>query len=138
MVSPRLRQRPGVGERKQTRDPLAALAKSQRLSPLRRINIFHIIRTPHRKLYLLSFIIFKRNKIRTCVVCLPCAHQKPCLIKCYRHPQPTCYLHLSSHTGPSGTFIPRAYDYFSKTSQTQKPVHGDYPHLSLKKSNRGT
>jgi hypothetical protein len=90
--------------------------------------------------YLLSFIIRKRDTIKTRVLCLPCASQKPGLIKCYCHSCSTCLgnLHRFWYTGPLWTFIQRARGYFSKTRQIRKPVlHGD-THFSLKESSQGT
>lgn len=45
---------------------------------------------------------------------------------------PTCFqnLHLPLHTGPSGTFILKACDYFLKTRHIWKSLRRDYPHLS--------
>lgn len=107
MVSSRPRRRPGAGEGEQNMSLSSCLGQKPEAIFLRWINIFHLIRTPHRKFYLLSFIILIRNAIKTCVVCLPCARQKPRLIKCYCHPCLTCLgnLHQPLHTGPLCTFI---------------------------------
>lgn len=140
MVSSRPRQRPGAGEGEQNMSPSSCLGQKPEAIFLRWINIFHLIRTPHRKFYLLSFIILIRNVIKTCVVCLPCARQKPRLIKCYCHPCRTCLwnLHQPLHTGPLCTFIQRAWDYFSKTRHIWKPpLQGDTLTSLLRKAVRG-
>lgn len=141
MVFSRLGQRFSVREGKRSRrDPIAALAKSQRLSPLIWIHIFHLIRTPHRKLYLLSFIIFKRDKNQNMralpTMCTPKAVPNKTSLPAH----PTCFqnLHLPLHTGPSGTFILKACDYFFKDSAYMEITAQRLPSpVSLRKADRG-
>lgn len=103
------RQGKSVGRESRTGAPLAALAESHKLSPsLRLIDVLHLIRMLHTENSIFQVLLFS-NEVRSehawCVGHV-CAHQKPCLIKCYR-PGP----HV-----PGSSIWPSAQDLWERSS----------------------